>query len=652
MPDWGLLNPLSSPNSAATDGAAILTALVQTESALILAWLETGLAPDWIDDIDLDRAPLDRVPLDRVPLDRDVIAEDTRSGGNPVIPLVSQLRTHVDGIREGAGDWVHRGATGQDILDTALMLVAQRALSSTVAHLRATASDLAVLAEKHRHTPMVGRTLTQHAAPITFGAKAASWLDGVIAAVHSGMLVEVERPAGVRHAEWLALRSLLRLAIEAAEVTSTLVKFLVVPSERMARNLDASVGPARSEQAHSLRTPEFGRSAASAIVSRAVAVTSNELSFGAALAAELDGRGHRRRVGTAPAHHDRGIPMTVPVVRSTIDPAAPSVDFPQLLVLGPSLGTTSSLWQRALAEFEPTVRVLRFDLPGCGASPVATEPFAMAELADAVVRLVDTIGGGRFHYAGVSLGGAIGIELALRHPQRLLSLGIFCSAAKIGTAEGWTGRVEQVRTQGTPSLVAATPSRWFADDFIAREPAAASTILKELSETDDASYIVCCEALATFDRSADVAAIAAPTLVVSGESDPVTTPADLESLASRIPGARSVELAGASHLAALERPTEAAALLHRLITMPKSAPCDQGMHTRRAVLGDTHVDAAQAKITPETADFQEFITRYARGDIWSRPGLSRRDRSIATLASLVTGSHENGIARTVFAEID
>jgi 3-oxoadipate enol-lactonase/4-carboxymuconolactone decarboxylase len=343
--------------------------------------------------------------------------------------------------------------------------------------------------------------------------------------------------------------------------------------------------------------------------------------------------------------------MTVPVLRCTIDPAAASVDAPELLVLGPSLGTTSSLWQRALAQLEPTVRVLRFDLPGHGASPVATEPFTMAELADAVIRLVDTTGGGRLHYAGVSLGGAIGIELALRHPQRLLSLGIFSSDAKIGTAEGWTGRVEQVRGQGTPSLVAATPSRWFADDFIAREPAAASTILTELSQTDDSSYVFCCEALATFDRSAEVAAIAAPTLVVSGESDPVTPPADLESLASRIPEARYVEVTGASHLAVLERPAEAAALLRQLITMPKSALYERGMRTRRAVLGDAHVDAAQAKITPETADFQQFITRYAWGDIWSRPGLSRRDRSIATLASLVTGSHENEIAMHVRAAI-
>jgi 3-oxoadipate enol-lactonase/4-carboxymuconolactone decarboxylase len=351
--------------------------------------------------------------------------------------------------------------------------------------------------------------------------------------------------------------------------------------------------------------------------------------------------------------------MTIPVLRCTIDAADPLNDRPQLLVLGPSLGTTTDLWLpavTALGRAGVSLRILRFDLPGHGASPLAAESFTVAELADAVVRLVDEAGGGRFHYAGVSLGGAIGIELALRHPERLLSLGIFCSDARIGTESSWAERAEQVRGQGTPSLVAGTPARWFAPDFIAREPGAASAILNALSDTDDASYILCCGALARFDRTAEVSAIAVPTVVVSGEHDPVTTPAELAELAARIPGARYLDIAGASHLAAYERPDEAAAILATLVEK-SGAPTSlddvyaRGMVTRRAVLGDAHVDAAQAKITAETREFQEFITRYAWGDIWSRPGLSLRERSIATLASLVTGSHENEIAMHVRAAL-
>jgi 3-oxoadipate enol-lactonase/4-carboxymuconolactone decarboxylase len=347
--------------------------------------------------------------------------------------------------------------------------------------------------------------------------------------------------------------------------------------------------------------------------------------------------------------------MTVPIIRCTIDPAELSSTASELLVLGPSRGTTSSLWSPAVAALTASggrraTRILRFDLPGHGASPAATEPFTMAELADSVLRLVDEAGGGRFHYAGVSLGGAIGIELALRHPDRLLSLGIFCSDAKIGTEQTWIDRLAQVTSQGTPSLVSGTPARWFAADFIARQPAVASTILKDLSETDDASYAFCCGALAHFDRTADVGAIAVPTIAVGGSEDPVTTPGAVAHLAVQIPGAHYVEIPNASHLAAIERPVEAAGILAELLASGDDLH-SRGVRTRRAVLGDAHVDAADAKVTAETAGFQEFITRYAWGDVWSRPGLSRRDRSIATLASLVTGSHEHEIAMHVRAAL-
>ncbi|UFS61217.1 4-carboxymuconolactone decarboxylase [Subtercola endophyticus] len=78
---------------------------------------------------------------------------------------------------------------------------------------------------------------------------------------------------------------------------------------------------------------------------------------------------------------------------------------------------------------------------------------------------------------------------------------------------------------------------------------------------------------------------------------------------------------------------------------------DAGMIVRREVLGDTHVDAANAKITPETADFQNFITRYAWGEIWTRPGLDRRTRSFLTLACLVTGGHESELRMHVRAAL-
>jgi 3-carboxy-cis,cis-muconate cycloisomerase len=175
--DWGLLEPLASGSEASslTGDDAVLTALVEVESALSAAWADAGFAPAWAGEV--------AAMLTDAPLDRDAIGRGSRAGGNPVIPLVTALRLHADRLHDGAGDWVHRGATSQDILDSALMLVASRAVAAAVVGLDALAVRLATLAAAHRGTLMAGRTLTQHAAPITFGAKVCGWLDGVEAAL-------------------------------------------------------------------------------------------------------------------------------------------------------------------------------------------------------------------------------------------------------------------------------------------------------------------------------------------------------------------------------------------------------------------------------------------------------------------------------------
>ncbi|MEP6843467.1 MAG: 4-carboxymuconolactone decarboxylase, partial [Pseudolysinimonas sp.] len=182
--------------------------------------------------------------------------------------------------------------------------------------------------------------------------------------------------------------------------------------------------------------------------------------------------------------------------------------------------------------------------------------------------------------------------------------------------------------------------------------------LSKLVDVDDESYALDVDALAAFDRSADLGQLRVPAVFVSGEFDLVTTPEQMSQLADQVAGSRSVELAGVSHLSVIEAPDAAAHEIARLL-----ADSAQGMRTRRAVLGDAHVDRATAAATAETQPFQDFITRYAWGEIWSRTELSRRDRSIATLAVLVADSHEselrmhiraalrNGLTRSEIAEV-
>ncbi|GAB3605721.1 3-carboxy-cis,cis-muconate cycloisomerase [Conyzicola nivalis] len=177
MIDAGLLDPLAQGSRALelTGDAAFLAAMVRVELALSRALVDTGVAPEWMLEVcdGLETAEPDVV----------AIASASRAGGNPVIPLVTWLGAAADALHHGASDHVHLGATSQDILDTAAMLVARAVCDEVLARLKEAGASLASLVETHRATPMVARTLGQHAAPTTFGFVAAGWLDGVTTAI-------------------------------------------------------------------------------------------------------------------------------------------------------------------------------------------------------------------------------------------------------------------------------------------------------------------------------------------------------------------------------------------------------------------------------------------------------------------------------------
>jgi 3-carboxy-cis,cis-muconate cycloisomerase len=152
--------------------AALLEAMVDVESAWLVALVSAGIAPGSAAAADLDG----QVTSDL--LER--LAREAESGGNPVLPLVSGLRAGLQRTSPEAARWVHRGLTSQDVVDSALMLCARDAVTRLRAALRDQIGCLAQLADTHRTTPMVARTLTQHAVPTTFGLKAAGWLTNVL----------------------------------------------------------------------------------------------------------------------------------------------------------------------------------------------------------------------------------------------------------------------------------------------------------------------------------------------------------------------------------------------------------------------------------------------------------------------------------------
>lgn len=240
--------------------------------------------------------------------------------------------------------------------------------------------------------------------------------------------------------------------------------------------------------------------------------------------------------------------MSLPPISITA-PEGPQ-DAP-LLVLGCSLGTGAHLWTRVLPALREHRRVSIWELPGHGeAPPVGTADLSIRALADAVAEAYDE----PFDYAGVSIGGAVGLELAVHHAPQVRSAAIICSGAVIGTAAGWHERAAQVRAQGTAALVVGSAQRWFAPGTIAREPEHTGEMLHGLRDTDDESYARCCEALATFDVRPQLPSISIPVLAAWGEHDEVTAAESSAEIAAGVPSGEVYRLVGASHLAPVDVP--------------------------------------------------------------------------------------------------
>lgn len=228
-----------------------------------------------------------------------------------------------------------------------------------------------------------------------------------------------------------------------------------------------------------------------------------------------------------------------------------------LLVLGPSLGTSMAVWEPHVDALSSRYRVLRFDLPGHGGSPTGLlrdptpDGTTVENLATLVLRLVDQHGHHRFHYAGISLGGAVGAHLAAHHPQRVASLALVCSSAHFGPADPWQERAALVRLEGVRPLLATSPGRWFADPGTAATPLGRA-LLQSLAEADPAGYAACCDALAAYDLRPRLSRITAPTRVVGGSRDVATPLHHATELTEGIPGA-TLTVIDAGHLA-VEQP--------------------------------------------------------------------------------------------------
>ena len=330
------------------------------------------------------------------------------------------------------------------------------------------------------------------------------------------------------------------------------------------------------------------------------------------------------------------------------------------LVLSNSLGTTADMWEPQMTALTGRFRVVRYEHRGHGGSATPPGPYSIDDIGGDLLGVLEAVGAERAAVVGLSLGGTAAMWLAAHHPGRVERLVLACTAASWPPTDLWDGRIAAMQ-HGTPSdLLDSLMARWFTPAFEQGHLRTRRLVASMLEACSPAGYAACCAALARVDLTSRLADIAAPTLVVAAASDPVVPTSTAAALAERVPGAELRVIAPGAHLLNLEQPARfTAAVVDHLA----GDPVERGRSVRRAVLGDDHVDRSEEALTLLSAPFSELITRYAWGDIWTRPGLDRSTRSFITLAMLVAlgrleelelhlrGARRNGLTDDEIGEV-
>ena len=238
-------------------------------------------------------------------------------------------------------------------------------------------------------------------------------------------------------------------------------------------------------------------------------------------------------------------------------------DDAPVLLLGGSLGATTEMWERQL-PLADTYRLVRFDHRGHGRSPAPPGPYEIADLAADVLGLMDAVGVERASFAGLSLGGMVGMWLGRHAPERIQRLVLICTAAHMPPASAWRERADAVRAAGSTEPVAdAIVERWLTPGYGAAHPEVRAWLRTMLVASPPEGYIECCGAIERMDLRPLLPDLAVPTLVISGAEDPSTPPDRQREIAAAIPGARHEIVGPAAHFAAIEQADAVNRLIRR-----------------------------------------------------------------------------------------
>lgn len=219
-----------------------------------------------------------------------------------------------------------------------------------------------------------------------------------------------------------------------------------------------------------------------------------------------------------------------------------------------SLGTDLRLWDPVASHLKSRYYVIRYDKRGHGLSDCPPGPYHMTYFAEDLEHLRQHLGVVSMTLVGISIGGQIAMEYTLQYPESISALILCNTAARVGSYEFWTDRIDLVRRQGMEGAAPEIIPVWFAERYRSDFPAQHQGYLNMLSRTPTEGYVASCAALRDSDLTKRVGGIQAECLVLSGGEDRATPPEQGRRLAEALPNAQFEVIEGAGHLSCVEQP--------------------------------------------------------------------------------------------------
>ncbi len=227
-----------------------------------------------------------------------------------------------------------------------------------------------------------------------------------------------------------------------------------------------------------------------------------------------------------------------------------------LVVLSHSLASSGVMWEQQMPMLADGHRVLRYDTRGHGGSDAPAGPYTLDMLGDDVIAMLDALDIERVHWVGLSMGGMIGQNLAIRHPQRLLSLVLCDTTSRIPeqAQPTWDDRIAVAEKSGMHPLCGETMERWFTPSFLEADGPELRTIREQFLDTPTSGFVGCCQAIRALDYTERLSEIALPVKLIVGAEDPATPPEASRVIEQKIAGASLTIIDNGAHLCNVEQP--------------------------------------------------------------------------------------------------